>query len=354
MRVRDAGRVIMAGFEGTVVNEQVRETLKLGVGGFIFFKRNIEEPAQVVELIAEIRALAPDRRLLFAVDQEGGRVARLGAPCTVWPAMRLLGRTDDEELAFWFGSAVGAELHVLGFELNFAPVLDVDTNPANPVIGDRSFGREPDRVARLGAALIKGMQGSGVWACAKHFPGHGDTDKDSHLELPVSETDRARWEAIDLPPFQAAVEADVAAVMTAHIVLSWLDDRRPATLSPGVLALLRDQLNFAGLIVSDDLEMKAITAHYDPGEAALLAAQAGCDLLLVCRQWEHQEAAVRALYDAHRSGTLPPLRLEDMRRSIETVASRFPPPAPGNLSVLGCDEHQRLAEMIAQIGGERE
>jgi len=354
MRVQDAGRVLMVGFDGAVVNDHVREALALGVGGFILFTRNIQEPAQVGELIAEIRALAPDRRLLFAVDQEGGRVTRLGPPCTVWPKMRVLGQTGDEELAFWLGTALAAEMRALGFDLNFAPVVDVDANPDNPVIGDRSFGRDPQLVARMGAALIKGLQSGGVLACAKHFPGHGNTDKDSHHELPVIEIDEAQWRAVDLPPFAAAAAADVAAVMTAHIVLTHADEALPATLSPRVLTLLRKQLRFNGMIVSDDLEMKAVAAHYAPGEAALLAARAGCDLLLVCRQWERQEAAVRALYDAHRSGALPPLRLIEMRKRIEAAAFRFPPPGKGDLSVLGCDEHRRLAAMIKQIGEERE
>jgi len=350
MKITDVGRVLWAGFDGPAVDEHVRELLKLGAGGFILYARNIESPAQTRELIAEIRAFASDRRLLFSVDQEGGRVARLRAPCTVWPAMRALGNTGDAQLAREFGEAVGRELRAIGFDIDFAPVVDVDTNPANPVIGDRSFGREAQLVSRLGGAVIAGLQDAGVWACAKHFPGHGDTDTDSHTALPVVAHERRRLNETELPPFRAAIEAGVAATMTAHIVVTNIDADVPATMSPRVLSILRDELRFEGVIVSDDLEMKAVSANFALGEAATAAARAGVDALLVCRQLGAQEEVVRALFDAHRSGKLPPLRLSDMQRRIERTADRFPPPQPGDLSVLGCDRHLRLAEEIARRG----
>jgi beta-N-acetylhexosaminidase len=351
MKITDAGRALWAGFDGATVNEHVRELLKLGAGGFILFSRNIESPEQTAELIAEIRALAPDRRLLFSVDQEGGRVARLREPCTVWPTMRTLGNAGDEQLARSFGAAVGAELRAIGFDLDFAPVVDVDTNPANPVIGDRSFGRTPDLVSRLGAAVIDGLQRAGVWACAKHFPGHGDTDLDSHLALPTVSHDRRHWDEIELPPFRAAVRASVASIMTAHIIVQTIDPDRPAAMSPRVLAILRQELGFEGVIVSDDLEMKAISANFSLSEAAVKAASAGVDALLCCHDLARQEEIVRALYDAHSSGALPPLRLHEMRARVEQTANRFPPAGRGDLSILGREEHRQLSETIARRGG---
>jgi beta-N-acetylhexosaminidase len=347
MNTIDAGRAVMAGFDGFAPNEHVREALKLGVAGFLLFARNIESPEQTRELIAEIRGMARGRRLLFAVDQEGGRVARLKPPATRWPPMRTLGLAGDESLARRFGEAVGREVAALGFDLDFAPVMDVDSNSANPVIGDRSFGPEPKLVSRLGAAVIAGLQSAGVWACAKHFPGHGDTEQDSHLDLPLLPHDRRRLDAIELPPFRVAVKTGVAAVMTAHIVIEGLDRELPATMSPAALTILRDEFGFAGPIVSDDLEMKAVADRWPLGEAAVAAVRAGCDLLLVCHRLDRQEETVRALYDAHRSGRLPPLRLHEMSQRIERTALRFAPKR-GPLSVVGCEEHQILAEEIAR------
>ena len=346
MRSETAGQVVMAGFDGPVVDEQVREALKLGVAGFILFSRNIENPEQTAELIAEIRSLAAGRRLLFAVDQEGGRVARLKAPATVWPPMRVLGRTGRPDLAERFGRLIGRELAALGFDLDFAPVVDVDSNPANPVIGDRSFGADPRVVAEMGAAVIRGLQAAGVWACAKHFPGHGDTDLDSHTHLPAVPHDRRRLEEVELPPFRAAVAAGVAAVMTAHLVVETIDAGQPATLSPRVLSILRNELGFTGVIVTDDLEMKAIADRYPMGEAAVAAAAAGADLVLVCHRLDRLEEVVRGLYDAHLNDRLPPLRLHEMRERLQRTMMRFPEPTRRQPKIVGCDEHQAFAREI--------
>jgi beta-N-acetylhexosaminidase len=346
LQIADAGRALIVGFDGAGVNDHVREALKLGVAGFILFARNWESPEQVAELIAEIRGLAGGRRLLFAVDQEGGRVARLREPATIWPPLGMLGLADDARLAEEFGAALGREVAALGFDWDFAPVMDVDSNSANPVIGDRSFGADPQLVARLGGAVIAGLQRAGVMACAKHFPGHGDTEADSHLDLPVLPHDRRRLDAIELPPFRAAVAANVAGVMTAHILVEGVDPRAPATMSKPILDILRNEINFAGAIVSDDLEMRAVADRQPIGDAAVAAVRAGCDLLLVCHRLERQEEAVRALYDAQRGERLAPLRLHEISRRLERLLAQFPPRRPGDLSVLGCDEHRRLAERI--------
>ena len=256
---RAAGRAIVCGFEGSAVDAELRELLReVRPAGLIFFARNIESPEQLLELSRELKALRPDEPLLLSVDQEGGRVARMKSPATEWPALRELGASDDPALAERLGRALALELRAVGIDVDFAPVLDVDTNPDNPVIGDRAFGSRPEEVGRLGAAFVRGMQGAGVGACGKHFPGHGDTAIDSHLDLPSVEHDLERLRRVEWPPFAAAIEAGVDAIMTAHVLVPALDAEHPGTLSPEVLGRLRDELGFQGVIVSDDIEMKAV------------------------------------------------------------------------------------------------
>jgi len=248
------------------------------------FSRNIESPEQLRTLVDGLLEAAPaDLPPLLAIDQEGGRVQRLREPWTEWPPMRDLGDRDEPADTRAFADALARELSALHIHLDFAPVVDVDTNPDNPVIGDRSFGRDAARVERHAIPVIEGLQGAGVAACAKHFPGHGDTDQDSHLQLPRLPHDLHRLREVELPPFAAAVRAGVASVMTAHVVFEAIDARRPATLSPDVMALLREELGYDGVVFSDDLEMKAVADHYRPEQMVHGALEAGCDALLVCR-----------------------------------------------------------------------
>ncbi len=254
------------------------------VGGVILFSRNIESPTQVRTLVEGLHAAAPpEAPTVVAIDQEGGRVQRLRDPWTHWPPMRTLGDRDDLPTTRTFATALARELADLGIHMDFAPVVDVDTNPDNPVIGDRSFGRDAARVARHAAQVVEGLQEQRVAACAKHFPGHGDTDLDSHLQLPTLAHDLARLREVELPPFAAAIEAGVASIMTAHVVFEAIDAKRPATLSPDVMALLREELGYDGVVFSDDLEMKAVADHYQPRDMVDGALEAGVDALLVCR-----------------------------------------------------------------------
>ena len=287
--LRRAGQRVMIGFEGHAASQDLRRLLRdYGPGGVVLFARNVDAPEQVAELVREMQEIARDaghdQPLFVAVDQEGGRVARLREPWTRWPPLRAVGRTGSEELARQMGEALAAELVACGIRWDFAPVVDVDSNPKNPVIGDRSFGDDPDLVGRLGAAMVKGLQAGGVAAAAKHFPGHGDTDVDSHLALPAIDHSLSRLEDVELRPFRACIEAGVASIMTAHVVVREIDEERPATLSAEVVPrLLREKLAFDGVVVTDDLEMKAGAERWPPREAAVLAAHAGCDVLLVCR-----------------------------------------------------------------------
>src|SRR5688572_18842300 len=261
---KHAGQLAIAGFAGhTIPQDLKRLAREFDLGGVIYFARNVESPEQVAELSREARELAQQIPLWISVDQEGGRVARLRTPFTVWPPMNTLGRSGDEKLAERFARALAAELKAVGISLDYTPVLDVHTNPKNPVIGDRSLAERAGDVAKLGSAIIRTLQAEGIAACGKHFPGHGDTSVDSHFELPLIEHPPDRLDAVELVPFKAAIEADVASIMTAHILMPALDEERPATLSPRVVTdMLKNDLGYQGLVLSDDLEMKAISGRY--------------------------------------------------------------------------------------------
>jgi len=363
--VRGAGQRVMVGFEGLEPTADLKHLLRhYAVAGVVLFARNVAGPEQLAELVRELQGLARDAGhetpLLIAIDQEGGRVQRLRGPWTVWPPMRALGRLASEAHAARVGEALAAELSACGIRWDFAPVVDVDTNPRNPVIGDRSFGGDPDLVGRLGAALIRGLQDAGVAACAKHFPGHGDTDLDSHLDLPAVEHSRARLDDVELRPFRKAVEAGVASVMTAHVLVRELDDRLPATLSPRIVGgILRDEMKYDGVVVSDDLEMKALAKHWTAGTAAMLAAQAGCDVIPVCSSPDAQVGAIEGLVRAVESGEIGWTAMDDSRRRIQRLKERFllpyrdPDPRLAR-QAAGAGERVALAAEIADRAGIRE
>src|SRR5215831_2507168 len=290
---RQIGRLLIAGFNGSQVPVELRSIAReFGLGGVILFGRNIEAPEQVAELCYDAGRLVPDLPLWVSIDQEGGRVARLKAPFTEWPPMATLGRSGDTTLAERFARALAAEMKAVGVTLDYAPVLDILTNAKNPVIGDRALATTADDVARLGAAIIRTLQTEGVAACGKHFPGHGDTSVDSHLELPLVEHPPDRLRAIEFVPFRAAVEAQVATMMTAHVFVPALDEEQPATLSRRVVTgLLREELSYGGVILSDDLEMKAIANDHTVPDAAVKAMAAGCDGALICSGDHDAQAA---------------------------------------------------------------
>jgi beta-N-acetylhexosaminidase len=320
-----AGQLVIGGFHGTHVTATFREAIAKGErGGAILFSRNIEGISECRALNAEIAAAAPSEHpLLMMVDQEGGRVARLKAPALVVPPMRRLGDKGDGAFVRKVARAQAEELAALGFTIDAAPVLDVDTNPKNPVIGDRSFSREPEAVARFGLACAQGLNDGGVLACGKHFPGHGDTMTDSHLELPHTDHERARLERVELLPFARAAKT-IDSLMTAHVVFSALDPGVPATQSRAICTdLLRGELGFGGVLISDDLEMKAIAS--DTGEAAVLAVRAGCDMLLVCSSEERQEQAIAALVREAEASPAFKARCEEAFARGLAMRKRRPP-----------------------------
>jgi len=355
---RHAGQLAIAGFAGHSIPDDLRRLAReFDLGGVIFFARNVDSPEQVAELSREAQELARELPLWVSVDQEGGRVARLKAPFTVWPPMAMLGRSGDEALAGRFARALAAELKAVGITLDYTPVLDVHTNPANPVIGDRSLADRAEEVARLGSAIIRTLQEEGIAASGKHFPGHGDTSVDSHLDLPVIEHAPDRLDAVELVPFRAAIEAGVASIMTAHILIPALDPDRPGTLSRRIVSdLLKQELGYQGLVLSDDLEMKAISNRYGVPEATVLAIEAGCDAVLMCGAGqEAQFDALEKVIHAVEDGSLPLTRVEDalarQRRVKERFLSGHRKPLVGQAlrAVLGREEHQLVADEMARF-----
>lgn len=340
------GQLLMVGFGGTEVDAEI-EALVRGrqVGGVCLFKRNVVSAAQVARLNDSVRALLADSIPPFiAVDQEGGNVVRVADGNLVLPGNMALGATGSAKLAYQAGKAQAEDLRLLGFNMNLAPVLDVNLNPKNPVIGIRSFGDQPSQVARFGADFIKGQQDADVVTIAKHFPGHGATDADSHHALPVMKETPAELRA-QLEPFQAAIAAGLDGLMTAHVAVpKFTGDELPATLSPKVLdGLLRKELGFDGLVLTDELEMEAIASRYGVGKAAVMAVQAGADMVLIPWRAEKKTEVHQALLAAARGGELSAERLDEAVRRIISVKLKrrlFEPLAP-------------LEERLAQVGLKR-
>jgi beta-N-acetylhexosaminidase len=356
---RQIGELLLAGFDGQTVPVELRALAReFGLGGVTLFARNIAEPAQVAELCYESSQLTPRSPAWVSIDQEGGRVARLRAPFTEWPPMATLGRSGETALAERFARALAGELRAVGVTLDFAPVLDIHTNPKNPVIGDRSLAEKAADVARLGTAIVRVLQDEGIAACGKHFPGHGDTATDSHFELPLVEHPPEQLRAREFLPFVAAIEAEVATIMTAHVLVPCFDERRPATLSRRIITgLLREELRYDGVILSDDLEMKALAKDYTVPEAAVLAIEAGCDGVLICSgNHDVQAAALEALVHAIESERLPIARVEDALARQRRARERFLAPGrPRPLSAkalrqaIGREEHRLIADEMAQF-----
>jgi beta-N-acetylhexosaminidase len=356
---REIGQLLVAGFNGTGIPSELKSLVReFGLGGVILFARNVADPEQVAELAFEASRLDPEVPLWVSVDQEGGRVARLKAPFTEWPPMATLGRSGDAALAGRFARALASELKAVGITLDYAPVLDIHTNAKNPVIGDRALAENAGDVASLGAAIVRALQADGVAACGKHFPGHGDTSSDSHLELPLVEHPPDRLRAVEFVPFRAAIDAQVAAIMTAHLLVPAIDDQRPATLSKRIVTgILRDELGFDGVILSDDLEMKAIADQYAVPSAAVLAIDAGCDAVLICSgDHDVQASALEALVHAVEDERLRLPQIEDALTRHHRAKERFlatgvvarPRQGKALRELIGRDEHRAVADEMAR------
>jgi beta-N-acetylhexosaminidase len=336
-----AAACVFPGFDGLVVPDWLRRGLADGLGGVVLFSRNVRDPEQLAALTASLRAERPE--LLIAVDEEGGDVTRLEATTgSSFPGNLALGAADDAELTRRVAAAIGGELASVGVNLDLAPVADVIVDPENPIVGVRSFGSDPQLVARHVAAFVEGLQGVGVAACAKHFPGHGETAADSHLELPTAEADRETLLARALPPFTAAVEARVRVVMTAHVQFPALDDE-PATLSGRVIGLLRSELGFEGLVLTDALEMRAISGTVGLEEGGVGALAAGADALCLGadRTSSEVERVQTAILDAVRSGRLAEERVREAASRVAETAAWASSPKPHRDREVGAEAARR-------------
>ena len=322
LRLADA--VLHPGFEGTTAPEWLRRRLAEGLGGVALFSRNIVNPDQLRKLVGTIRADNPDAAV--AIDEEGGDVTRLEASTgSSRPGNLALGTVDDLALTEAVARDIGRDLAAVGITLDYAPDADVNSNPDNPAIGVRSFGATPDLVARHTAAWVRGLQSTGVAACAKHFPGQGDTSIDTHHDLPTVGGSAEEIALAALPPFRAAIEAGVRAVMTGHLLVPGYDPSAPATMSRRILIdLLRGELGFDGLIITDGIEMKAVTDRFGLAGASVRAITAGADAICVGGGYA-DEATVEllrtALVDAVTAGELPVQRLADAARRVGALAT---------------------------------
>ncbi len=351
-----AGQLLVVGFVGPELPLALREQLAASErAGVIVFRRNLPSLDATHALLRDVASASAAASPPFVgVDEEGGRVRRLPAPFPALPPMRALGTHEDPQLCRRAGAALGKALRAVGFNLDFAPVLDVDTNPANPVIGDRSFATTPEDVARLALAFADGMRDGGLIPCGKHFPGHGDTETDSHFALPRVRHDRERLDRVELAPFRAACAHGLEALMSAHVVFDALDTDLPATLSVAVATdLLRGSLGFSGVLFSDDLEMRALSGRMSIEESAVGAVLAGCDALLIC---EHEELAVRAhaalIRECESSPAFKARAQQAVSRSLALREARRPTPVTADLfeSAIAASDLQKIARSLPSSG----
>ncbi|MCA1318619.1 beta-N-acetylhexosaminidase [Bacillus tianshenii] len=330
------GQLFMAGFQGTEPSENITKLIRdYHIGGVIYFTRNVKNTKQVYELSRDLQKVAVDAGklpLFISIDQEGGMVARITEGVTLSPGNMALGAAGDKDAAYRLSKIVGKELRALGVNMNFAPCVDVNNNPLNPVIGVRSYGEDPRVVAQYGVEAVKGLQAEHVSAVSKHFPGHGDTNVDSHLDLPVIAHDLDRLESLELVPFKETFAHDVDGVMVAHINFKSIEpDNVPSTLSKRIVSgLLREKLGYDGVAMTDCMEMNAIIEYYGIEEASVMAIEAGIDIVLISHTFERQYKAIEAVKKAVESGRLT---LEQVDRSVARV--------------LKLKEKRMLAESVA-------
>jgi beta-N-acetylhexosaminidase len=339
----------MLGFEGDSLPDELAEYLARGLAGVVLYQRNFTSAEGLRNLTLAIRQAA-GRPVLIGIDQEGGTRFALRPPFTSWPSATELGRLDDVASTERVAHAMAVELRAVGCNLNFAPLLDLHLNSESPVTTDRSFGSDPNRVARMGAAVDRGLRRGGVLSCAKHFPGHGDAVVDPHLDLPVFAGSMERLNSMELVPFAAGIAAGVPLVMTAHILLPLIDPENPASLSRAILdGILRHRLRFGGVILADDLGMGAIARRHGPGEATVRTIRAGTDVAMFCHDWAAVAPAITAVSRAKEEGRFDGSEWSESLGRIERVCmqTEVPGPAP-SLDILGCKDHQQLAEEIRE------
>lgn len=325
---RLVGATLMFGFNGTKITKQI-ETLitKHYIGGIILFARNIKNQTQLKKLCSDLQKLrkqVSDTPLFIAIDQECGAVSRLISPLFSFPGNMALGATGNPALAYKQGKAVGTALSHAGINVNLAPVLDINNNPDNPGIGVRSFGDKTQAVAELGAKTIRGYQSAKISACAKHFPGKGDAAKDAHLALPSINVSTAKMHRRELVPFKEAIKSKTDMIMVSHVLYPACDKKNPATLSNKLITgLLKEKMGYKGLVVTDDMEMKAIADNYGIEKAAFMSLQAGSDIVLVCHTYKEQLKTLKFLYEKTAADSLQKKILQEKYKKITKLQRKY-------------------------------
>ncbi len=345
----------MFGFQGKTPGKAIKRFIEeFHIGGVIYFSRNLQSAAQTAKLSNAIQVLSPKMPLFIGIDQEGGRVSRLPKDFTIFPSNARVASRHSTPLVYRVAEITAKELRAVGVNLNFAPVLDINTNAKNTVIGDRAFGSDHETVSTMGLTALAGYQDNHVVACGKHFPGHGDTSADSHKELPVVEQNLQRLGDVEIRPFVHAIENGLASIMTAHVMYPQVDPENPATLSPKFIkGILRNQFRYKGIVVTDDMEMKAITDKYEMGEAAVRAIEAGADVILVCSKEDAQLAAIEAVTKAVKEKRISEARIEQSLLRILQVKEKYLMPyqrceLAHVKEVVGCGSHQRFLETLLE------
>lgn len=354
------GQQMIIGLSGeTLTQDEAQFIVENNIGGVILFDRNLKSVEQMHALITSIQQLRykmPEQTPLFvSVDMEGGRVHRLKDPFTKWPAVKNLGDMGSSNVTFQFTQLMGRELKAMGFNLDYAPCVDVLMNPENEVIGDRALSSDPNEVAKLASAMVRGYIKSDVLTCAKHFPGHGYTSVDSHFDLPVDERTLMDLEKQgDLEPFKKVIKARVDMIMTAHIQYPNIDKQFPVTLSPlFIKQFLREALRYRGIVITDDLDMKALTKNFPIEDIPVLALQAGANMLLYCNEPNSPLKAVKSVARALADGQVTQETIrENYQLVIDTKVKKFKSPIEPfsmekAMAIIGRKEHKEFAQNVA-------
>lgn len=321
------GQLVISGFYGTTLDENILKLIKEDkISGVILFNRNVKNSSTLLSLNNSLKESNKNNKLplFISVDEEGGLVTRMPKDIKRLPTNKYIGSLNNNDLSYKVGEILGEQLSFFGFNMNFAPVLDINSNPNNPVIGDRSFSNNKDIVANLGASTMKGIQSKNIISVVKHFPGHGDTSVDSHINLPVVNYDINRLNSFEFVPFKTAIQNGADAVMVGHILLPKIDNKYHSSMSYEIVTnILRKDLGFNGLVISDDMTMGAITKNYSIEEAAVKSINSSVDLLLVCQKYENTENVLKALKEAVLNGTISKERLDNALYNIISIKKKY-------------------------------
>lgn len=321
------GQLVIVGMDGYENNDNSRQLIEqYKVGGFIFFSTNVEGPAQLLKLVNSLKTVNVINKspLFFSIDEEGGRVTRIPKEILNLPTNKSIGKINNSDFSYKVGGLLGEKLRLFGLNMDFAPVLDINSNPQNPVIGDRAFGKEADIVSKLGVQTMMGIQSKNIIPVVKHFPGHGDTSVDSHIGLPRVENDLQRLESFELIPFAEAINKGADAVMVAHIMLPKIDPENPSSFSKAIITdILRTSLKFDGVVITDDMTMGAISNNYDIGDAAVKSINAGTDIVLVCHYFEKEVSVINSLRKAVTDGVISEERIDQSVYRILTLKNKY-------------------------------